>query len=62
MLNLIATSIIPQFPSKDDCWASSRHPNGTLIADPKFFPSGTLKPLADYVHSKGMLFGTPPPY
>jgi len=42
----------------DDCWASSRHPNGTLIADPKFFPSGTLKPLADYVHSKGMLFGT----
>jgi len=42
----------------DDCWASSRTANGTLIADPKFFPSSTLKPLADYVHSKGMKFGT----
>jgi len=42
----------------DDCWAKGRHENGTVFADTNSFPSGTLKPLADYVHSRGMLFGT----
>ena len=43
---------------KDDCWAKGRHANGTLYADTATFPSGTLKELADYVHSKNLLFGT----
>ncbi|CAJ1371411.1 unnamed protein product [Effrenium voratum] len=42
----------------DDCWAKSRDGSGQLVADQAKFPSGTLKPLADYVHSKGLLFGT----
>jgi alpha-galactosidase len=40
----------------DDCWQSSRHPNGTIIPDPVAFPHG-IKPLADYAHSKGLKFG-----
>lgn len=40
----------------DDGWAIGRHPNGTLIYDPELFPHG-IKPVADYVHSKDMLFG-----
>jgi len=42
----------------DDCWAKGRNDDGSLYADNSTFPSGTLKPLADYVHSKGLLFGT----
>lgn len=42
----------------DDCWATGRDKNGRLIADPKLWTGGTLKHIADYVHSKGMLFGT----
>eukprot|EP01116_Phalansterium_solitarium_P007435 TRINITY_DN20099_c0_g1_i2.p1 TRINITY_DN20099_c0_g1~~TRINITY_DN20099_c0_g1_i2.p1 ORF type:complete len:413 (+),score=87.48 TRINITY_DN20099_c0_g1_i2:90-1328(+) len=41
----------------DDCWAGARTANGTITADVSRFPSGTLKPLADYVHSKGFLLG-----
>jgi len=33
-----------------------RGPNGELVADPVRFPGG-LKPLADYVHKKGLKFG-----
>jgi alpha-galactosidase len=41
----------------DDGWmAMDRDANGSLIADPKKFPSG-MKALADYVHSKGLKFG-----
>ena len=41
----------------DDGWmAMERAKNGSLIADPKKFPSG-MKALADYVHSKGLKFG-----
>ena len=47
-----------QYLNLDDCWAKGRHPDGTVYADPGKFPSGTLKPLADYVHSKGLRFGT----
>eukprot|EP00041_Stephanoeca_diplocostata_P018083 m.375207 g.375207 ORF g.375207 m.375207 type:complete len:544 (+) comp20915_c0_seq2:152-1783(+) len=42
----------------DDCWSKGRYANGSQYADPAHFPSATLKPLADYAHSKGMLFGT----
>jgi len=40
----------------DDCWADYRTSNGTIVADPSRFPYG-LKELADYIHSKGLLFG-----
>jgi alpha-galactosidase len=40
----------------DDCWQIGRHENGTIIVDPVAFPNG-IKKLADYAHSKGLLFG-----
>jgi alpha-galactosidase len=42
--------------SVDDCYISSRSPNGTLIPDPATFPSG-MAALADYAHSRGLKFG-----
>jgi alpha-galactosidase len=40
----------------DDCWQVDRAADGSIIADPRRFPSG-MKALADYVHGKGLLFG-----
>ena len=40
----------------DDGWAIGRSPNGTIIYDSELFPAG-IKPVADYIHSRGMLFG-----
>jgi len=40
----------------DDCWQVSRDDAGNIVADAKNFPNG-IKPLADYVHSKGLKFG-----
>ena len=40
----------------DDCWQVKRDADGTIVADPERFPSG-IRALADYVHSKGLLFG-----
>ncbi len=40
----------------DDCWHGARDAHGDIQADPQRFPSG-IKPLADYVHSKGLKFG-----
>ena len=40
----------------DDCWQVGRRTDGTIIVDSTRFPNG-MKPLADYVHSKGLLFG-----
>lgn len=41
----------------DDCWAVGRDNNTRVIQeDSKAFPQG-MKALADYVHSKGLLFG-----
>ena len=40
----------------DDCWQQSRDENGTIVPDKKIFPNG-IKPLIDYAHSKGLLFG-----
>ena len=40
----------------DDCWQYSRDENGTILPDYDAFPNG-IKPLVDYAHSKGLLFG-----
>ncbi|MBQ7500545.1 MAG: glycoside hydrolase family 27 protein [Clostridia bacterium] len=41
----------------DDCWQEpERDKNGRLAADKNKFPDG-IKPVADYVHSKGLKFG-----
>lgn len=40
----------------DDCWQVARDGGGNIVADPQQFPHG-IKPLADYVHSKGLKFG-----
>ena len=41
----------------DDCWAEhERDANDRLVADHTKFPRG-MKPVADYVHSKGLKFG-----
>ena len=41
----------------DDCWSlKERDENGRLVPDPAKFPHG-MKALADYVHSRGLLFG-----
>ena len=40
----------------DDCWQISRDSEGKIIVDPFAFPNG-IKPLADYAHKKGLLFG-----
>ena len=45
-----------QYVNIDDCWQVSRDAEGTIVADPKRFPSG-IKALADYVHSKGLKLG-----
>ena len=42
-----------QFVNIDDCWQVSRAADGTIVVDPDRFPNG-MKPLADYVHSKGL--------
>ncbi len=44
------------FLNLDDCWAGSRDANGNIQPDPKAFPSG-MKPLGDYIHSKGLKYG-----
>ena len=41
----------------DDCWQKSRDPTtGEIVVDSEAFPHG-MKYLADYAHSKGLLFG-----
>ena len=45
-----------QYVNVDDCWASSRLPNGTITADPVTFPHG-IAWLAQQVHSLGFKFG-----
>ena len=40
----------------DDGWQGGRDNKNNIIPDPKKFPSG-IKPLADYVHTKGMKLG-----
>ncbi len=41
----------------DDCWSEKeRDADGRLVPDKNKFPEG-IKPVADYVHSKGLKFG-----
>jgi len=40
----------------DDGWAFNRSSDGTIIPDPNLFPNG-IKPVVDYIHSKGLKFG-----
>ena len=41
----------------DDCWSMpTRGEDGRIRPDPEKFPEG-IKPVADYVHSKGLKFG-----
>lgn len=40
----------------DDCWSEKQRVNGRLVPDKNKFPDG-IKPVADYVHSKGLKFG-----
>ncbi|HVH66908.1 MAG TPA: glycoside hydrolase family 27 protein [Gemmatimonadales bacterium] len=45
-----------QYVVIDDCWQVARDGANRLVADSVRFPGG-VKPLADYVHSKGLKFG-----
>jgi alpha-galactosidase len=46
-----------QYVNIDDCWAAStRDADGNLRPDPNKFPNG-IKPVADYVHGKGLKLG-----
>jgi alpha-galactosidase len=40
----------------DDLWQGTRAADGTPVWDSKHFPEG-IKPVADYVHGKGLKFG-----
>jgi len=40
----------------DDCWHPTRDSSGVLVPLKSSFPDG-MKPVADYVHSKGLKFG-----
>jgi alpha-galactosidase len=57
--NLISSGLAAAgytYVNLDDCWQASRAADGTIVPDPKTFPNG-IKPLVDYAHSKGLLFG-----
>ena len=45
-----------QYVTIDDCWQVARDAQGVIVADSVRFPGG-IKPLADYVHAKGLKFG-----
>ena len=45
-----------QYVTIDDCWQVARDGKGVIVADSARFPGG-IKPVADYVHSKGLKFG-----
>ena len=40
----------------DDIWEADERLDGKLVPDAAKFPDG-IKPVADYVHSKGLKFG-----
>jgi alpha-galactosidase len=42
----------------DDCWENiTRSADGHMVADAHRFPSGTLKPLATWLHERNFSFG-----
>ena len=52
----VSSALLIRYINVDDCWASERAPNGTVVVDPESFPSG-MTALADYIHSLGLKFG-----
>ena len=56
LINTGLSSVGYKYINIDDCWQISRDENGKIVVDPNAFPNG-IKPLADYAHSKGLLFG-----
>lgn len=46
-----------EYVNIDDCWTEMERENGKIVPDKKRFPSG-IKFLSDYIHSKGLKFGT----
>jgi alpha-galactosidase len=46
-----------RYVNLDDCWAGPRAANGSITADVTRFPSGTLQPLANYLHGLGLYLG-----
>jgi alpha-galactosidase len=42
----------------DDDWAQRNSTTGKIMADPTKWTDGSLKTIADYVHSKNLKFGT----
>src|SRR5256712_14076317 len=44
-----------QYVVIDDCWQVARDSRGRLVADTARFPGG-MKPLADYIHARGLKF------
>ena len=40
----------------DDCWQYARDENNVILPDNTTFPSG-IKPLVNYAHERGLLFG-----
>ncbi|MBM4398547.1 MAG: NPCBM/NEW2 domain-containing protein [Deltaproteobacteria bacterium] len=46
-----------EYLNLDDCWQTDRTPAGEIVVDPVRFPSG-MKALGDYVHARGLKFGT----
>jgi alpha-galactosidase len=45
-----------QYVNFDDCWQTSRLPDGTIEVNQARFPNGIL-PVSTYVHDKGFSFG-----
>jgi len=45
-----------EYVTLDDCWQLPVRQNGHLVPNPETFPNG-IKPLADYLHSKGLKLG-----
>ena len=46
-----------EYINLDDCWAGGRYSNGTVYGQSPQF-NASLKPLADFVHSNNLKFGT----
>ncbi|KAJ3101189.1 hypothetical protein HDU97_001601 [Phlyctochytrium planicorne] len=46
-----------EYVNLDDCWQIDRDEDGYIVVDKDKFPSG-MKALGDYIHSKGLKFGT----
>jgi len=45
-----------QYVNLDDCWIGGRDAQGVIYPDRRRFPHG-LKPVADYLHAKGLKLG-----